>query len=179
MHCDEVQDHLVELLYNEGVIPPEIQAHISECSVCTQELENMKQTRKHLQAWKDESPAGMMILNHAASQKRVAGWKYLRYAALAAMVLLCFMALANTRITWNKDGFSFSTHLFARPETERNYYTKTELRTLMIQALDDTEDRMNETNYQMLLKMMDTVEQDRWADLNLTRNGTVRNRNSY
>ena len=37
----------------------------------------------------------------------------------------------------------------------------------MKQALDDSELRMNETNYLMMQKMLDTVEQDRWMDLRL------------
>lgn len=94
------------------------------------------------------------------------------------MALICLLAFANTRITWNKDGFSFSTHLFSRPaETERNYYTKAELRDIMKRALDDTEFRINETNYLMIQRMIETVEQDRWADLNFVRSSAVRNQN--
>ncbi|NLT67703.1 MAG: hypothetical protein GXX84_13965 [Acidobacteria bacterium] len=179
MRCDEVQEHIVGLLYNEGSVPPEAVEHIHACPDCRGELENLRQTRNHLQLWKEEQPgARVLIFNRERSRGSSGLRKHLRYAAVAAMALICLLAFANTRITWNKDGFSFSTHLFSRPaETERNYYTKAELRDIMKRALDDTEFRINETNYLMIQRMIETVEQDRWADLNFVRSSAVRNQN--
>ena len=94
------------------------------------------------------------------------------------MVLITLLALANTQISWNKDGFSFRASLFSGRETVKDYYTKTESRSLMKQVLDDSESRMNETNYLMMQKMLDTVEQDRWRDLHLIRSQFARNNNN-
>jgi hypothetical protein len=97
------------------------------------------------------------------------GWRYLRYAAIAAMVVLSFLAVTNMQISWNGNGFSLSTHLLPAKESARDYYTKSEFRDIMKRALDDSEVRTNETSYLMMQKLLDTVERDRWMDLRLAR----------
>ena len=47
----------------------------------------------------------------------------------------------------------------------------------MKRALDDSKFEMNEANYLMMQKMLDTVEQDRLMDLRLTRAQAAQNRN--
>jgi hypothetical protein len=167
MRCDEIQEHFIDLLYDEGVDSPaslEVREHIRTCSVCRKELEELRQTRKYLQLWKDEHPRqSVAIAKPAVARKHSPGWQYLRYAAIAAMLIITFMALANTQISWNKNGFTFSSHLFPQQKSQRDYYTKAELRNILKQALDDSEFRMSETNYSMMQKMLDTIEQDRYT----------------
>ena len=97
---------------------------------------------------------------------------------IAAAFLMAFMALANTQVTWNKEEFSISMRLLPRELSDKDYYTKAELRSLLKQAFDDSEYRMTETNYLMMQKMLDMVEQDRWMDLRLIRAQIAQNRNT-
>ena len=106
MQCEEIRERFVELLYEEGGTPASnavILDHLQTCAACRRELEEMKQTRKYLQAWKDESPLrSVKIPGREAYLSRRSGWAYLRYAAIAAMALICILALANAEFTWNK-----------------------------------------------------------------------------
>ena len=141
----------------------------------------MTQARKYLRRWEDEPP-----LRHITPDRRSAstGLKHLRYsaiaryAAIAAMILITILALANTRISWNKSGFSFSTHLLPGKAVDRDYYTKTELRNLLKAVLDDSESRMNEVVYLMMQETLKTVEQDRWVDLSMIRSHAAQNQNN-
>jgi hypothetical protein len=182
MRCEEIQERFVELVYNEDGLPPEnseIQEHLRTCPACREELEELRQTRKYLHLWKDEDPLqSTSIARLKTSPSGKFRWKYVRYAAIAAMLILCILALANTQIAWNKNGFTFSTHLLpSRQQQGQDYYTKTEVVDLVKQALDDSERRNNELNNLMMQKMLDTVEQDRWMDLRLNRNHTSKYQN--
>jgi hypothetical protein len=183
MRCDEIQEQMIEFVYDEESVPlanVEMQEHLRACPACREEVEELKRTRKYLQLWKDEPPLrSVAIARHKAIAHRSAGRRYLGYAAIAAMVLICFMALANVQVSWNKDGFTFSTHLFPLPQqnVERDYYTKSELRGLMKDALEYTKEYTNETNYSMMQKVLDTVEQDRWSDMRHNRGQAAKNRN--
>jgi hypothetical protein len=169
MRCDEIQERFIDILYDEpGTAPlgPDIKEHILACPECRKTLEQLQQTRKILALWKDEAPLrNVEIPRH----EQAVGWRYLRYAAIAAIVVMSFLALANMQISWNKDGFSLSTRLLPEREGARDYYTKSELREIVKRALDDSEVRTNETNYLMMQKLLDTVERDRWMDLKLIR----------
>ena len=181
MSCEEFQERFVDFIYDdEGVSPEnaEIQDHLRTCSACREEFGELKQTRKYLQLWKDESPLqSVSIVRQKAATAWRLRWNYVRYAAIAAMLILCILALANTQITWNKNGFSLSTHLIPLHQPRQEYYTKAEVVDLMKRALDDSELRMNELNNLMMQKMLDTVEQDRWMDLRLNRNRTAQYQN--
>jgi len=174
MRCEEIREHFIDFVYHEGDASPvdhEIREHVRTCEACRRELEELEQTRKYLQLWKDEDPLRRLAVARSGFGAPLhSGWKYARYAAIAAMVMLCFLALANTQIRWNSNGFSFSTRLFGGNGSAPDYYTKSEVRDIMKRALDDSELRMNETSYLMMQKMLDTVEQERWLDLRLVRN---------
>jgi hypothetical protein len=180
MRCDEIQEHLVEALYDDSGSSnenDELQTHLRTCSACRKELAELRQTRDYLRRWKDESPLrSVAIAGRKVPAISSFNWRYVRYAAIAAMALITLLALANTQVIWNKDGFFFSTRLFAAKATERNYYTKDETRDLLEQALDDSESRMSEINYLMVQKMLDTIEQERWMDLRLIRSSAAQNR---
>jgi predicted anti-sigma-YlaC factor YlaD len=181
MRCDEIQERLVEILYGESAGSSdhaEIQEHLRTCPACRRELSGLEQTRGFLQLWKDESPPqSPAALLRKAFNPPAPRWRYLRYAAIAAMALICLLSLANTQVTWNREGFSFSTRLWGNRATDRDYYTKSEVRDLLDRALEDSEYRVSETNYVMIQKMLDMLEQDRWMDLRLTRGAAVRNPN--
>jgi hypothetical protein len=164
MRCDEIRENFVDLLYDEmSAANLEVKNHLQTCLECRREFEELRQARKYLQEWKDESPLrSISIAGQESRAKHTNYWKYLRYGAVAAMVLICLLAVANTELTWTRDGFSFRTGLFRRAPEPAKFYTKSEVRDLMKRALDDSEMRTNETNYLMLQKMLDTVEQDRW-----------------
>ncbi len=166
MRCDEVQEYLIDIIYDEGSDSPvnvEMREHLRTCPTCREELEELKQTRKYLQLWKEEPPLRTVRMERQVVPHRGLKWKYLRYAAVAALVLISITALANMRIVWDKNGFSLSTHLFPQQDTQRDYYTKAELRNLLKQVVDDSEFRTSEANYAMMQKMWDTIYQDRWS----------------
>jgi hypothetical protein len=173
MNCDETREYLIELVYDEGGDSPagiEAREHLRVCSACRIELEELRGTRKYLQLWKDEDPLrNVTIVGRDRPAALESHWKYLRYAAIAAMLVVCFLALANAEITWNREGFSSRTRLFAGQESSRDYYTKSEVEDIM----NDSEVRISETSRLMILKMLDTVEQDRWMDLRLVRSRTA------
>ena len=179
MRCDEFQEHLVDLLYNEGGAKPaniEVNDHLQTCSACRIELEELKHTRLYLQGWKDESPLrNVAIARQEMALRHKSGWRYVRYAAVAAMALICIMALANAQLKWSKDGFSFSTRLLGPKPADRDYYTKSEDRAIM----DDLESRMKEINYIMAQRVLDTVEreQEHYMNLRLTRSRSMQNQN--
>jgi predicted anti-sigma-YlaC factor YlaD len=177
MRCDEVKEHIIDFIYDENDkqhTNVEIQEHLRTCPTCREELEELKQTRKYLRSWKDEPPLqSVAIVRTDKRARRSPGWRYVRYAAIAAMFIICILALANTQVTWNKEEFSFRTSLFPAPLDKGDYYTKAELRSLLKDALDDSEIRMNEVAYLMMQETLSTVEQDRWMDLRLSRSQNV------
>jgi hypothetical protein len=178
MRCDEIQEGFIDLLYGEtGSSKKELEMleHLRACPDCLRELDELKKTRQYLQHWKDESPLQSIAITSRISQTRNSYWKTLRYAGIAAMFLITLLALANTRITFSKEGFAFSATLFPKRNAQQDYYTKVESRRIMKQALDDSELRTNETNLLMMQKVLDTVEQSRWNDLLAMRNQLARN----
>ncbi len=182
MRCNEIQERFVELLYNEAGTPPaspELRAHIDSCPSCRKELEELKSTQKALRLWGDESPlrpVRVPSVDYYANPPRSALWRVWRYAAVAAMLLIAFLALANPEITWNKEGFSFRTNVpwsAAKPD----YYTKEETRMLLKRVIDDSEKNMTEADYLMMQELLNTIEQDRAFDLRLVRHQAVQNHN--
>jgi hypothetical protein len=174
MRCEEIQEYLVELLYDESdTLNPEIQSHLSTCLACRREYEELKQTRKYLQTWKDESPLRNLSIVDQKTNRDRNKWRFVRYAAIAAMVVICFLALANTQVTLNKSGFSFSTHLFERRTPERDYYTKSETREIMKRAMQENE----ELSHLMVQQLLDTVERGRWMDAHYYEARSAQNKN--
>jgi len=182
MRCDQVKEHIIDFVYGDGKHQPadiEIQEHLRTCPTCRGEVEELQQARKYLHLWKDEPPLKSVAIVRQEKPARISGtWRYARYAAIAAMAVICILALANTHITWNKEEFSLSTSLFPAPFAEQEYYTKAELRTLIKQALDDSELRMYETNFLMIQEALNTVEQYQWMDLRLNGSRGVQNQSN-
>jgi hypothetical protein len=181
MRCDEVKENIIDFIYDENGDPASnagIREHLRTCPACREEVRKLKQTREHLQLWKEAPcPAAEFYSRRNAVPQRSKGWKYARYAAIAAMALICLLALANTQISLKDNGFTFSTSLFPGRNIDGDYYTKIETRNLLKKALDDSEFRMSEANYLMMQEALDTIERDRWMDLRLIRTSAVRNTN--
>jgi predicted anti-sigma-YlaC factor YlaD len=181
MRCDEIQEHLIDLLYDERGPRPEnleLHEHLRTCSACRMEFEELKQARRHLQVWKDEAPLqSVTIPKTEFLLSRSTSRHYLRYAAIAATLLICFLLFAGAEITLNRNGFSYRSHLFTRNVTGQNYYTKSEVRDLVKRALDDSEIRAGEINNVLARRILDAVERERWMDAHLQRTNAARDRN--
>jgi hypothetical protein len=191
MRCEEIQERLVELLYNERGTPPasaELQGHVNSCPDCQKELRELEAVRSALKSWKDEPPlrtvAGLVAPAKVVPMRtRFSMLKIAKYGAVAAMVLLAFLAVSNAELTWNKDGFSFRTQLLTSPVlASSKYYDRAQidqkvagLREIVREVMDDSEIRMMEGNRVMLLRMMEYIEQD--MDARFVRAQHARNQN--
>ncbi len=173
MRCEEIREKFVDLLYKERGTPPaspELLAHLKSCPSCQRELEELKGVQRTLRLWEDEAPLRPVLLPsrpHARPAPFLTFWSITRRIAVAAAILLAFLALGNAEITWEKGRFSFKTKLVPGYDPGAEYYTKSEARDLVRRALDDAEARMMETNYLMMQRVLDTMEQERWNDLRL------------
>lgn len=181
MRCEEIQERFIDLLYHKHgteTASPELQAHLNSCPRCRMELDGLAQVRETLTKWEDESPLHPVYLprDHRV-RRRLMPWHILRYAATAALVVLAFLALANAEISWNNQGFTFKTHLTSGGLSGSDFYTKTEMRDFLKRVLDDSESRTMQANYEMLQRMMDTIEQERWQELRLVRKNSLLNSN--
>ncbi len=185
MRCQEIRERFVDLLYREQGTPPaspELLAHLECCPSCQHELTELKAVQRTLRLWEDEAPLRPVLLPrhvHARPVPSPTLWTVTRRIAMAAAILLAFLALGNAEIRWEKGSFSFRTRLMPGYEPGAEYYTKSEARDLVRRALDDSEARMMETNYLMMQRVLDTMEQERWNDLRLigVRQPAARSRN--
>src|SRR5262245_12998935 len=124
MRCDEVREKLVDLLYEEiGAASgsSELRAHVDSCPKCRTELDELRAVRGLLGAWSDEAPlrptavpvrsAARAPVVPFGSGRAVRPFALLRWGAIAAAAAVAFLVLANAEITWNREGFSFRTHV--------------------------------------------------------------------
>jgi hypothetical protein len=180
MRCEEIRERFIDLLYDEHGTPPaspELRAHIDSCPMCQQELQGLRGVQESLRGWKDEELLRPVSLPRHGREISIRSWtalKFMRYAAIAAMLVISFLALANAEISLGK--FTFKTHLFPRSAIGSEYYTRAEVRDLLKRALDDTEFRMIETNQLMIQQLMGTLDQERVSDLRMIRNLAFQNR---
>ncbi len=173
MRCDEIQERFVELLYDEGGTPsagPELRAHLLSCPECSKQLEELKGVQSLLKMWHDELPLHPITVPRMADSpprtRLSALWRVPSYAASVVLAVIAFLGLSNAEITWGKGGFSYKSSLF-RPSYD--YYTKAEVRDILKRALDDSESRMTETNYLMMQRLMDTIDEQRMMEFRLVR----------
>jgi len=180
MRCEDVREYLLDMIYGEAQGVPggsEAEAHLELCPACRQELQELQSARKMLHVWQDERPLRPVTVPRRAAvrpHRLSAVWRMTRFAAAAAAVVLVFLALLNTEVSWTKEGFAFRTHLFSPGAPGKDYFTKEELQAVLRQALDDTEARMMETNRLMILQGLDTVEAERFRDLTLIEHRVLR-----
>jgi len=182
MKCSEIQERMVELLYDEKGTPAassELRAHVDSCPACRKTLEEFKAVQRSLQLWEDESPVRPVVvpgIPRIPQPGRFFTMPVLRYAGIAALFLIAFLALANFEVSWKNDEFSLKLHLFGAGSQDEVFYTKSQIRSLLKQVMDDSESRQTETNYLMMQQLLDTVEHDRLVDLRYVRGPSVLDR---
>ena len=89
MNCNDVRENLIELLTN-GPADPQVKAHVSQCSACTEELGSMRKTMALLDEWEVPEPSPYFLTRlraHVREEREKApasmfGW--LRRPMLAA-----------------------------------------------------------------------------------------------
>jgi anti-sigma factor RsiW len=89
MNCNDVRENLIELL-TDGLADPQVKAHVSQCSACTEELGSMRKTMALLDEWEAPEPSPYFLTRlraHVKEERQKApvsmfGW--LRRPMLAA-----------------------------------------------------------------------------------------------
>jgi len=89
MNCNDVRENLIELL-TDGPADPQVKAHVSQCSACTEELGSMRKTMALLDEWESPEPSPYFLTRlraHVKEERQKApalmfGW--LRRPMLAA-----------------------------------------------------------------------------------------------
>ncbi len=181
MRCNEIQERFVDLLYQEQGTPsasPELLAHVRSCPGCQKELAEFKELQATLKVWHDEPPLRPVRVPRAessASRFGVPFWRVVRYAAVAALVTLAFLGLSNAQVTWDENGFAFRTSLFA-PAAQPDYSpTREEMKTYIERAMA----AYDNYNFQMMQRVLDTVDQERAIDYRSITRQIKENRSKY
>ena len=68
MKCNDVRENLIELL-TCGQADPQVTAHLSQCSACTQELASMRKTMALLDEWEVPEPSPYFLTRMRAHLK--------------------------------------------------------------------------------------------------------------
>jgi len=179
MRCDEIRDQLVELLYDEAGMPaaaPELRAHVQSCPACRKELEDLKQVRVALRSWKDEAPIRPVTLPKLTAKAPLLQFRtraLVRYGAIAAMVVLAF--LAGLRYNGRLSGYT--NDQVQELVQKAQHDTEARVRDLIKQAQYDTEARMSEATNVGLQRVLEAVENEQgymYARLTRTQADRVR-----
>jgi hypothetical protein len=118
-----------------------------------------------LRHWHDEAPLRPVLvpIPGRSTPGKHPDRKLLRYAAIAAAILVAFIS-----------GFAMRDLTFGRSE----YATRVEIRQLMKEAIYDAEARVTETTNIKLQRVLETVENEQgYMYLRLTRSQGEKNRN--
>jgi anti-sigma factor RsiW len=89
MNCNDVRENLIELI-TDGPADPQVKAHLSQCSACTEELASLRKTSALLDEWEAPEPSPYFLTRlraHVKEEREKApatlfGW--LRRPVLAA-----------------------------------------------------------------------------------------------
>jgi anti-sigma factor RsiW len=68
MNCNDVRENLIELL-TDGPADPQVKAHVSQCSACTEELGSMCKTMALLDEWEAPEPSPYFLTRLRAQVK--------------------------------------------------------------------------------------------------------------
>jgi anti-sigma factor RsiW len=69
MNCNDVRENLIELL-TDGPADPQVKAHVSQCSACTEELSSMRKTMALLDEWESPEPSPYFLTRLRAHVKQ-------------------------------------------------------------------------------------------------------------
>ncbi len=175
MRCDEIKERFVDLLYDERGTPPaspELKAHIDSCPNCRRELDELRELRGVLRGWEDEKPLRPVWIpeaQRAPARPRFSFLRVVRYAGIAALVVLALLAVSNAEFTRTRDGFSFKTHAFSRDFHSSDYYTKAEVKKIVKEAIRDSEAYQMESNNQQLNAALDLIDKQMGQELRYVR----------
>jgi hypothetical protein len=106
-------DLLVSYVYDEisDRDRREVEAHLSACGDCREEIAGLRSTRGHLSLWAPPQPElGLRIVSGAAAPQPVAAMPRRRFApafgfaAAAALVLAAAVSIANIEVRYEADG---------------------------------------------------------------------------
>ena len=68
MNCNDVRENLIELITN-GPADPQVKAHVSQCSACTEELGSLRKTMALLDEWESPEPSPYFLTRMRAHLK--------------------------------------------------------------------------------------------------------------
>ncbi len=68
MNCNDVRENLIELI-TDGPADPQVKAHVSQCSACTEELGSMRKTMALLDEWEAPEPSPYFLTRLRAHVK--------------------------------------------------------------------------------------------------------------
>ena len=165
MQCDEIQERLVELLYDEKGTPaagPQLREHVRSCPACQKALAELKAVQSTLKVWEDEPPLRPVTIpaaRRAQTRFQFTWWGMVKYGAIAAVVAMAFLGLFNAQVTWDRNGFSFRTSLKA-PASDISDSYKKEFQAMIQRVMEDS----REFNLQMAQMVLETIDQQRVAD---------------
>jgi anti-sigma factor RsiW len=89
MNCNDVRENLIELI-TDGPADPQVKAHLSQCSACTEELASLRKTSALLDEWEAPEPSPYFLTRLRAHVKEERGkapatlFGWLRRPVLAA-----------------------------------------------------------------------------------------------
>jgi anti-sigma factor RsiW len=68
MNCNDVRENLIEL-FTDGPADPQVTAHLSQCSACTEEIGSMRKTMALLDEWESPEPSPYFLTRLRAHVK--------------------------------------------------------------------------------------------------------------
>ena len=185
--CD-MHEALVSYLYNEAT-PEEIgrvETHLTQCSVCKEELNSFERVRGMLQQWQlDDLPVVRVVAQQGSGERSVLAllkelisvtpmWaKALGAVAMAVMVL----AVIGTDVSIGKNGVSFHADLFRRNQvaplaaatnTASNAnieQIRSEVKGIVNQLIDESEHQRRDELKAQLVSLESQLQNMHSADL--------------
>ncbi|MBI2821994.1 MAG: hypothetical protein HYX74_07195 [Acidobacteria bacterium] len=173
MQCEECREHLLELIYEEGIRPRrrlELMNHVDGCPMCHEEYATLLESRALLQEWPDEEPAWSLRVDPGYGTARARGWlsfgpwclsrPLLRRAALALLLLVALLAASQSRLTWTDGQLTLHARLWkssGMAETAQGMNPQ-ELLSTVDQMIAESEQRQNKLFGTALIKIWEDME---------------------
>lgn len=190
MNCEKSRWLMMDYLYDELAEDDRqlLEAHVTSCKACQQELAALQQTSAILQQWDDADPDFHMVMvtPKASFVERLKDllsvpWRRLPRFAVGAVVALVIalivLAIANTEISYRAGEFSFRISLLPRavprPTVDPMLTQQTIERLqqenfyLMTTLIQQSEARQRQELAANLLKLKKDFERQRLEDLHL------------